>query len=197
MGITPAAGYVTIWYAAAIGFITAIFICCFEHVNDWLNIDDGLEVFKLHGLGGACGAFLTGIFATAEISALDGIPTLASGAVDGHGIQIGYQLAEITSIMLWSFSISLIMLFGLKYIPGLHLRVSDDIEDIGLDMDQFDDECVGEWGPYDTAEGHQERRGSVLDGVHAPRAGSVNSDSTPVNEEDRETKEPKREPFPA
>jgi ammonium transporter, Amt family len=59
VGVTPAAGYVTVWYAAAIGFITAIVICLFEKVNEWLHIDDGLEVFKLHGIGGMCGAFLT------------------------------------------------------------------------------------------------------------------------------------------
>ncbi len=44
VGITPAAGYVTVWYAAAIGFITAIVICLFEKLNEWLRIDDGLEV---------------------------------------------------------------------------------------------------------------------------------------------------------
>jgi ammonium transporter, Amt family len=59
VGVTPAAGYVTVWYAAAIGFITAVTICVFEKVNEWLHIDDGLEVFKLHGIGGMCGAFLT------------------------------------------------------------------------------------------------------------------------------------------
>lgn len=86
---------------------------------------------------------MTGIFATAEISALDGIPTIVHGAVDGNGMQIAKQLAEIAAIFSWSFVLSLVMLMILKYIPGMHLRVSDDVEDIGLDLDQFDDEAVG------------------------------------------------------
>ena len=50
----------------------------------------------------------------------------------------------------------------LKYIPGMHLRVADDIEEIGLDLDQFNDEVVGEWGLYDTQEGHERRGSSVI-----------------------------------
>ena len=83
-GITPAAGYVSVWYAAAIGFITGIVVANFQNVNEWLRIDDGLEVFKLHGIGGACGAFLTGCFATSAVSSLDGLGTQAPGAIDGN-----------------------------------------------------------------------------------------------------------------
>lgn len=211
VGITPAAGYVTVWYAAAIGFITAIVISLFEHVNEWLRIDDGLEVFKLHGIGGMVGAFLTGIFATADISSLDGIPTIVHGAVDGHGVQIAKQMAEIAAIFAWSFVCSLIMLFVLKYIPGkrpvhtfcpermlthslgMHLRVKDDVEEIGLDMDQFDDETVGEWGFYDTEEGHERRNSTVvMHGMSVPAPGGPGgqhgishpeSDSTDSKEE--------------
>ena len=193
VGVTPAAGYVTPWGAAAIGFITAIVICCFEKVNQWLRIDDGLEVFKLHGIGGMCGAFLTGIFATAGISALDGIPTIASGAWDGNGVQIGKQLAEICAIFSWSFVCSVIMLMGLKYIPGMHLRVADDIEEIGLDHDQFDDEVVGEWGIYDTQQGHERRNSSVVHGVAvaAPASAVVETGSDMSERQDQQNKEEK------
>lgn len=75
----------------------AIVICLFEDVNDWLRIDDGLEVFKLHGIGGMVGAFLTGIFATAEISSLDGIPTIVHGAWDGNGVQVVSGLVYASS----------------------------------------------------------------------------------------------------
>jgi Amt family ammonium transporter len=153
VGVTPAAGYVSPWCAAAIGFITAIFICCFENVNHWLNIDDGLEVFKLHGLGGMCGAFLTGIFATSSVSSLDGV-TLAPGGIDGNGIQVAKQLGEIAAIAAWSFTLSFIMLTIMKYIPGLHLRVDDEIEMIGYDIDQFDDELVGEWSLFEANPAH-------------------------------------------
>jgi Amt family ammonium transporter len=166
----------------------------FEDLNKWLRIDDGLEVFKLHGIGGMVGAFLTGIFATAEISGLDGF-TFVHGAVDGNGVQVGRQLAEICAIFAWSFVLSVIMLMILKFIPGMHLRVSDDVEEIGLDLDQFDDEVVGEWGNYDTESGHEDhRRHSVMHGVPvaAPASATVETGSmTPVNEEDHQHKVPK------
>ena len=152
VGITPAAGYVTTWYAAVIGLLTACACSSLDGMHNWLRIDDGLEVFKLHGIGGACGAFLTGIFATSSISALDGIPTIASGAVDGNGIQVAKQLAEIASIMSYSFVCSVIMLMGLKYTPFLKLRVSDEVEDLGIDLDQFHDELIGEWGNFTVEE---------------------------------------------
>lgn len=66
MGITPAAGYVSVWLAAVIGFLTAVVCALMENVNDWLRIDEGMDVFKLHGIGGMVGAFLTGIFATSS-----------------------------------------------------------------------------------------------------------------------------------
>lgn len=64
VGITPAAGYVSPWLAAVIGFITAVVCCLMENVDEWLHIDEGMAVFKLHGIGGMVGSFLTGIFAT-------------------------------------------------------------------------------------------------------------------------------------
>jgi Amt family ammonium transporter len=66
VGITPAAGYVPVWFAALIGFLTAVTVASMERVTDWLNIDEGLDVFKLHGIGGIIGSILTGIFATSS-----------------------------------------------------------------------------------------------------------------------------------
>ena len=84
------------------------------------------------------------------------------------------------------------MLLILKYIPGLHLRVQDDIEEIGLDHDQFADELVGEWGLYDTAEGHRRRsieRGA-LHGVPVTSSESGGTESEheiPDKKEEHET----------
>ncbi|EXJ92780.1 hypothetical protein A1O3_01332 [Capronia epimyces CBS 606.96] len=190
VGITPAAGYVSVWCGAAIGFITAIVISLFENVNEWMGIDDGLEVFKLHGIGGICGAFLTGIFATSSVSSLDGA-TLAPGGIDGVGSQIARQLAEIAAIAAWSFTLSVIMLLILKYIPGLHLRVADEAEIIGLDIDQFSDEVVGEWSLFnDDNTGHQV---AFTHGV--PVAAPPPATSSPTSESATEEKtEPKTTP---
>ncbi len=143
VGITPAAGYVSVWFAALIGFLTAVVCALLQDINKLIRIDEGLDVFKLHGIGGMMGSFLTGIFATASISSLDGA-TLVSGGIDGNGIQIAKQLAEVTAISAYSFVVSCTLLYVLKYIPGLHLRVSNEAESMGMDLDQFFDEQIGD-----------------------------------------------------
>lgn len=151
-GITPAAGYVSVWLAAAIGIITGMVCSALQNVNEWLHIDDGMDVFKLHGIGGICGSFLTGIFASASVSALDG-STLAPGGVDGDGPQVARQLAEIAAISSYSFTVSLCLLIIMKYIgkfvPFMALRVSEDVEVRGIDTDQFFEEEVGDWSLFE------------------------------------------------
>ncbi|KAL9622563.1 MAG: hypothetical protein Q9160_003060 [Pyrenula sp. 1 TL-2023] len=144
VGITPAAGYVSVWLAAVIGFVTAVVVSLSDGINDLLRVDDGLEVFKLHAIGGMCGSFMTGIFATSSVSLLDGTTT-APGGIDGNGIQVGKQFAEITAISSYSFVVTCILLLILKYIPGMHLRVNDEAESAGLDLDQFFNEEIGDW----------------------------------------------------
>lgn len=152
VGITPAAGYVSVWLAACIGFITGIVCSLLQNINDWLHIDEGMDVFKLHGCGGMVGSFLTGIFATSSISALDGA-TLAFGGIDGNGVQVGKQLAEICAISSYSFVVSCILLYMLKFIPGMNLRVDEEAEMIGLDRAQFFDEQIGDWTMFESIPG--------------------------------------------
>jgi hypothetical protein len=77
----------------------------------------------------------------------------------------------------------------------MHLRVTDEIEEIGLDYDQFDDETVGEWGLYDTQEGHARRAsnaGSIIHGV--PAANSASGTQTPTDvEQVKEQNDAKRD----
>jgi Amt family ammonium transporter len=91
------------------------------------------------------GSFLTGIFAQKWVSSLDGLGSEYSGAMDGVGVQVGRQLAEICAISSYSFVVSCGLLYALKFIPGMHLRVSEEAEMIGLDLDQFFDEQIGDW----------------------------------------------------
>lgn len=137
-------------YAALIGVVTAVVCSLLHDLNKWIRIDEGLDVFKLHGVGGMVGSFLAGIFAQSEIGNLSGLDSGYDGAVNGVGAQIGRQLAEIAAIAAYSFTVSCILLVILKYIPGLGLRVSDEAEMIGLDLDQFFDEQIGDWSMFET-----------------------------------------------
>ena len=179
VGVTPAAGYVTFWLAAVIGFLTAVIVSLFQDVNKWLRIDDGLEVFKLHGIGGMVGAFLTGIFATSRVASLDGLGSVSPGAIDGNGIQVAHQLAEICAIAAYSFTVSCILLLILKYIPGLKLRVDDEVEMVGMDLDQFFDETLGEWSSWETEKGAH-TASQVIEGLRASFSGERTSEGEPV-----------------
>jgi len=79
---------------------------------------------------------------------LDGV-TSAPGGIDGNGLQVGKQFAEITAISAYSFIVSCALLYILKYIPGMQLRITEDAEMKGLDLDQFFHEQIGDWGMFD------------------------------------------------
>jgi len=150
VGITPAAGYVSVWIAALIGFLTAAICSLCQNVDKWIKIEEGMVVFKLHGIGGMVGSFVTGIFGQAWIYDLDGMgPYDGLGGMDGVGVQIGRQLAEIVAIASYSFVVSCILLYILKFIPGMHLRVTSEAEMMGLDYDQFGGEQIGDWSIMD------------------------------------------------
>jgi Amt family ammonium transporter len=86
-----------------------------------------------------------------QIYDLDGMgPYDGLGGMDGVGVQVGRQLAEIVSIAAYSFIVSCVLLYALKFIPGMHLRVSNEAEMMGLDADQFcNDEQIGDWSMFE------------------------------------------------
>lgn len=182
VGITPAAGYVNVWCAAVIGFLTAVVCALVQNVNEWLHIDEGMDVFKLHGIGGMVGSFLTGIFATEGISLLDGV-TAASGGYDGNGIQVGRQFAEITAISSYSFLVSCGLLLILKYIPGMHLRVTEEAEMVGLDVDQFFDEQIGDWAMFEELAKRREELEKIAENSSAETSGVLTPKVAEVSEE--------------
>lgn len=69
VGITPAAGFVTIGSGMAIGAITALLCYASVQIKVKLRFDDSLDTYAVHGVGGTVGALLTGAFASAELIA--------------------------------------------------------------------------------------------------------------------------------
>lgn len=99
---------------------------------------------------------------------------MAKGAINGEGIQVGRQFAEITAISAYSFLVSCALLLIMKYIPGLHLRISDEAEANGLDLDQFFDEQIGDWGLFHESRGISMQPETVIG--RAPINASSSSD---------------------
>ncbi|GME90966.1 unnamed protein product [[Candida] boidinii] len=136
VGITPAAGFVPVYFAVPIGIITAA-VCNFAvDLKSVLRIDDGLDVWALHGVGGFVGSVLTGLFAADYIAALNGTE-IDGGWLNHHYVQLGYQLAAATSTIAWAFVVTYIILFALDKVPFLKLRLSEEEEELGTDAAQI------------------------------------------------------------
>lgn len=134
VAITPSCGYVEPWAAIICAAITAA-VCRLSHnFNNMVGIDDTIEAFNLHGLGGIVGGILLAFFASPHISSLDGSDPIDGGWVAQHWIQLGYQLADICCMVLWSFCITYAICFCVNLIPGLALRVSTEEEEAGMDL---------------------------------------------------------------
>ncbi|RUS33987.1 ammonium transporter AmtB-like domain-containing protein [Jimgerdemannia flammicorona] len=135
--ITPAAGYVGPAPAIVFGVAGGI-ICNFAcKLKLAFNYDDALDVFAVHGVGGLIGVLLTGVFADYRVVALDGPTTIAGGWINGHFIQILYQLADGCAGMSYSFVVTYIILFLMDKIPGLSLRVDIKTETNGIDASEM------------------------------------------------------------
>jgi len=128
--ITPASGFVLPWHGIVIGIIAgAVCFWACTSLKQALGYDDSLDVFGVHGVGGAIGTLLTGVFATAAVSA-----GTASGLVDGNPMQVLIQLAGIAATIVWSGGVTFVLLklIGV-FVP---LRVGKEQEFEGLDLSQ-------------------------------------------------------------
>ena len=127
VAITPAAGAVNALGALAIGLGAGI-ICYFAvELIHKTNLDDALDVFAVHGVGGIWGCIATGIFAVESIAGVKGL-------FQGSGEQVWIQIYTAAGTLAYSFVVSLVILLILDKIPGLGLRVSEESEGQGLDL---------------------------------------------------------------
>jgi Amt family ammonium transporter len=133
--ITPASGFVLPWHAVVIGGLAGLicFWACTK-LKQSLGYDDSLDVFGIHGVGGALGTLLTGVFAVGALSATAETPSGSQGLLDGNAGQIYTQLVGIVATLLWSAIVTWILLKVIGAIVGL--RVSDEAERMGLDITQ-------------------------------------------------------------
>ena len=125
--ITPASGFVGPLGAIVIGF-TAGTVCFFatQLIKRGLKIDDSLDVFPVHGVGGVIGTLMTGLFVA---SSLGGV-----GLADGRSItdQLLVQLTGIVATALWSAAVTYAALKLLDATLGLRVTIEEEIE--GLDI---------------------------------------------------------------
>ncbi|HTV24479.1 MAG TPA: ammonium transporter [Polyangiaceae bacterium] len=139
VAITPAAGFVSPLGALAIGALTGP-VCFFAVLmKSRLGYDDSLDAFGIHGVGGALGAVLTGVFASA---AWNSPPDAASGI---HGLLEGNSavlVEQLSGVMLCAAYSAIVTWVILKVLDGLiGLRVPEDAEREGLDVSLHGEEA--------------------------------------------------------
>jgi Amt family ammonium transporter len=124
--ITPASGFVGPMGALAIGAAAGV-VCFFatNYIKRSLRIDDSLDVFPVHGVGGILGTMLTGVF----VSAAFGGAGYPEGT--GAGGQLGVQLVGVLATAAWCGILTWVLLKVTDAVAGL--RVSGDEETEGLD----------------------------------------------------------------
>lgn len=128
--ITPASGFVGPGGALIIG-LSAGFICFFatQIIKQRLKIDDSLDVFPVHGVGGILGTLLAAVFASSELGIFSG-----QGFNEGMnmGSQFIVQLMGVTVVLIYTALVTFILLKVIQAIMGL--RVDPEEEQEGLDI---------------------------------------------------------------
>jgi ammonium transporter, Amt family len=126
VAITPASGFVGPAGALAIGAVAGA-VCYWgtTGLKHMFGYDDALDCFGVHGIGGAAGAILTGVFA---IEQYGGTP----GLIEGNTAQVLNQLEGVVIVVVYDAVVSLIILKVIDLVIGL--RVSPEIEREGLDI---------------------------------------------------------------
>ncbi len=133
--ITPASGFVGPAGGLAIGIMAGI--VCFHatmFLKQKLRIDDSLDVFPVHGVGGALGTILTGVFASASLGIFSG---QGYGEGMAMGSQVGIQIIGVLASAIYTGLATFILLKVIDLIIGL--RVSEEEETEGLDINQHNE----------------------------------------------------------
>jgi ammonium transporter, Amt family len=130
VAITPASGFVEPWAAIVIGGVAGTLCYGAVRLRASSGLDDSLDVVGVHGVGGTWGALATGLFATASVSGL----VDNEGLFYGNASQVVDQLIAIGVVWVYSFGVTAIILKALDLTIGL--RVSEEEEDLGLDITQ-------------------------------------------------------------
>ena len=127
VAITPASGYVDASSAIIIGALAGL--TCYGAIllRERLKVDDALDVWAVHGVGGTLGAILTGVFAVAAVGGV-------SGLVEGNGSQVLKQLVAVGATWVYSGVATFVILKVVDRFVGL--RVEESEEEAGLDSSQ-------------------------------------------------------------
>jgi Amt family ammonium transporter len=134
VGITPAAGFVTPLASLAIGTIAAGVSYTAIQIRSASRLDDALDVFSCHGLAGATGALLTGVFASKAVN-----PAGADGLLAGNAAQLGVQLLAVLAAAGFAAAGTAVILKLVQVTLGARAGVHQELA--GLDLSEHGEEA--------------------------------------------------------
>src|SRR5437870_10441555 len=129
VAITPASGYVDVSAAILIGLGAGTFCYVGIQLTKRLRVDDALDVFGVHGVGGAWGALATGLFATLAVNS-----AARGGLIAGHPGQLGIQAIAVGASIVYSAVMTFVILKLIDVFVGLRVPESEEV--LGLDASQ-------------------------------------------------------------
>ena len=127
--ITPACGFVSSGSAVIIGILAGLvpFFACTK-IKHMFGYDDALDTFGVHAVGGTLGAFVTGVFANADVNA-----NLATNLADYVGSTLWIeQLKAMGITIVMAVVATVVIAYVVKAVVGL--RPDDEVERMGLDV---------------------------------------------------------------
>jgi Amt family ammonium transporter len=130
VAITPAAGFVSIPHALFIGIASSIVSNLMVSKFPKGKIDDALDVFSCHGVGGMTGTVLTGVFASKAINPA----VVDQGLIFGETTLFINQMIALVTVSIFAFTASYALFYIVNKITPL--RVSEEKEELGLDISQ-------------------------------------------------------------
>jgi ammonium transporter, Amt family len=136
VAITPAAGFVDAKAAIIIGAGAGVVCYLAVQLKSRLRVDDALDVWAVHGVGGWWGAIATGIFATVAVN-----PGGANGLLFGNPAQLGIQLIGVLASTLYAGGATWLILKLVDRLVGLRVPEHDEIR--GLDKSQHGEPAYG------------------------------------------------------
>lgn len=137
VAITPAAGYVGIPQSILIGIVGALLANIAVSIKQKSRLDDTLDVFPCHGIGGMAGMLLTGVFANQLVH---GIKDGPQGLFYGNPSFFFTQLKAMAIVAVYSFGVSFVIFKFINFV--LPLRVTSEEEELGLDATQHNEKYL-------------------------------------------------------
>jgi Amt family ammonium transporter len=166
VAITPASGYVTPQASLAVGAIGALVSYTAIQIRSRTRLDDSLDVFSCHGLGGTVGALLTGVFATKLAN-----PAGGDGWLAGNFAQMGVQLLAVLAAVAIAAIGTVVLMTLVNAVFGAKAGVKEQLT--GLDLSEHGEEAYfGEQGAIPTP-GVSLGEGVIVSSVPAEPAGAT------------------------